>query len=127
MEEFVQSSGEHGIVVFSLGSMVNNLTDEKSNIIARALSQLPQKVNFLFSLNQLALVFFFVTLAAFSEPLMFRPTSFFICISAGCAIAGKLGSAERQSFLTGSSGVSLPLNQMTWRRVHRPEYKNHFM
>lgn len=59
MEEFVQSSGEHGIVVFSLGSMVNNLTDEKSNIIARALSQLPQKVNFLFSLNQLALFFFF--------------------------------------------------------------------
>ncbi|XP_074003244.1 UDP-glucuronosyltransferase 2A2-like isoform X1 [Numenius arquata] len=44
MEEFVQSSGEHGIVVFSLGSMVYNLTDEKSNMIARALSQLPQKV-----------------------------------------------------------------------------------
>ncbi|XP_075607534.1 UDP-glucuronosyltransferase 2A2 isoform X2 [Balearica regulorum gibbericeps] len=44
MEEFVQSSGEHGIVVFSLGSMVHNLTDEKSNLIARALSQLPQKV-----------------------------------------------------------------------------------
>ncbi|XP_063193014.1 UDP-glucuronosyltransferase 2A2-like isoform X3 [Chroicocephalus ridibundus] len=44
MEEFVQSSGEHGIVVFSLGSMVYNLTDEKSNLIARALSQLPQKV-----------------------------------------------------------------------------------
>ncbi|XP_010130127.1 PREDICTED: UDP-glucuronosyltransferase 2A1-like [Buceros rhinoceros silvestris] len=44
MEEFVQSSGEHGIVVFSLGSMVHNLTDEKTNVIARALSQLPQKV-----------------------------------------------------------------------------------
>ncbi|XP_074889387.1 UDP-glucuronosyltransferase 2A2-like isoform X2 [Buteo buteo] len=44
MEEFVQSSGKHGIVVFSLGSMVYNLTDEKSNVIARALSQLPQKV-----------------------------------------------------------------------------------
>ncbi|KAM6120396.1 UDP-glucuronosyltransferase 2A1-like isoform 1-T1 [Pterocles gutturalis] len=44
MEEFVQSSGEHGIVVFSLGSMVYNLTDEKSNLIAGALSQLPQKV-----------------------------------------------------------------------------------
>ncbi|NXV89146.1 UD2A2 glucuronosyltransferase, partial [Calonectris borealis] len=44
MEEFVQSSGEHGIVVFSLGSMVDNLTDEKSNVIGRALSQLPQKV-----------------------------------------------------------------------------------
>ncbi|NXU94566.1 UD2A2 glucuronosyltransferase, partial [Xiphorhynchus elegans] len=44
MEEFVQSSGEHGIVVFSLGSMVYNLSDEKSNVIAKALSQLPQKV-----------------------------------------------------------------------------------
>ncbi|XP_054239050.1 UDP-glucuronosyltransferase 2A2-like isoform X1 [Indicator indicator] len=44
MEAFVQSSGEHGIIVFSLGSMVYNLTDEKSNMIARALSQLPQKV-----------------------------------------------------------------------------------
>ncbi|XP_078532392.1 UDP-glucuronosyltransferase 2A2-like isoform X3 [Lissotriton helveticus] len=44
MENFVQSSGDHGIVVFSLGSMVKNLTDEKSNMIAAALSQLPQKV-----------------------------------------------------------------------------------
>ncbi|KAJ7313162.1 hypothetical protein JRQ81_004436 [Phrynocephalus forsythii] len=44
MEEFVQSSGEHGIVVFSLGSMVKNLTDEKSAMVALALSQLPQKV-----------------------------------------------------------------------------------
>ncbi|NXU78144.1 UD2A2 glucuronosyltransferase, partial [Oreotrochilus melanogaster] len=44
MEEFVQSSGKHGIVVFSLGSMVYNLSDEKSNVIAKALSQLPQKV-----------------------------------------------------------------------------------
>lgn len=46
MEEFVQSSGEHGIVVFSLGSMIHNLTDEKNNMIATALSQLPQKVSF---------------------------------------------------------------------------------
>ncbi|XP_060637374.2 UDP-glucuronosyltransferase 2A1-like isoform X2 [Anolis sagrei] len=44
MEEFVQSSGEDGIVVFSLGSMIKNLTDEKSNMVALALSQLPQKV-----------------------------------------------------------------------------------
>ncbi|XP_006163646.1 UDP-glucuronosyltransferase 2A2 isoform X2 [Tupaia chinensis] len=44
MEEFVQSSGEDGIVVFSLGSMVKNLTDEKANIIASALAQIPQKV-----------------------------------------------------------------------------------
>ncbi|KAM8801682.1 UDP-glucuronosyltransferase 2A3 isoform 2-T2 [Rhynchonycteris naso] len=44
MEEFVQSSGKHGIVVFSLGSMVKNLTEEKANRIASALAQIPQKV-----------------------------------------------------------------------------------
>ncbi|XP_077606184.1 UDP-glucuronosyltransferase 2A2 isoform X1 [Crocuta crocuta] len=44
MEEFVQSSGDDGIVVFSLGSMVKNLTDEKANLIASALAQIPQKV-----------------------------------------------------------------------------------
>ncbi|XP_045644982.1 UDP-glucuronosyltransferase 2A3-like isoform X1 [Ursus americanus] len=44
MEEFVQSSGEDGVVVFSLGSMVKNLTDEKANLIASALAQVPQKV-----------------------------------------------------------------------------------
>lgn len=45
MEEFVQSSGEDGIVVFSLGSMVKNLTEEKANRIASALAQIPQKVS----------------------------------------------------------------------------------
>ncbi|XP_072477026.1 UDP-glucuronosyltransferase 2B4-like isoform X3 [Notamacropus eugenii] len=44
MEKFVQSSGEHGIVVFSLGSMIKNLTEEKGNLIAAALAQIPQKV-----------------------------------------------------------------------------------
>ncbi|XP_067886559.1 UDP glucuronosyltransferase 2 family, polypeptide A5 isoform X5 [Heterodontus francisci] len=44
LEEFVQSSGEHGVVVFSLGSMVKNLTAEKANLIAEALGQIPQKV-----------------------------------------------------------------------------------
>ncbi|XP_062925310.1 UDP-glucuronosyltransferase 2A1-like [Mobula hypostoma] len=44
MEEFVQSSGEHGIVIFSLGSLVRNLTDEKANLLAEALGQIPQKV-----------------------------------------------------------------------------------
>ncbi|XP_051026302.1 UDP-glucuronosyltransferase 2B17-like [Acomys russatus] len=44
MEDFVQSSGEHGIVVFSLGSMVSNMTEEKANAIAWALAQIPQKV-----------------------------------------------------------------------------------
>ncbi|XP_076993138.1 UDP-glucuronosyltransferase 2A3-like [Tamandua tetradactyla] len=44
MEEFVQSSGEDGVVVFSLGSMVKNLPKEKANLIASALAQIPQKV-----------------------------------------------------------------------------------
>ncbi|KAL0970393.1 hypothetical protein UPYG_G00241350 [Umbra pygmaea] len=44
MEEFVQSSGDEGVVVFSLGSMVKNLTKDRGNAIASALGQIPQKV-----------------------------------------------------------------------------------
>nr|NP_001138283.1 UDP glucuronosyltransferase 2 family, polypeptide A6 precursor [Danio rerio] len=44
LEEFVQSSGDHGIVVFSLGSMIKNLTVQKANTIAAALGQISQKV-----------------------------------------------------------------------------------
>ncbi|XP_069450373.1 UDP-glucuronosyltransferase 2B4-like isoform X1 [Ovis canadensis] len=44
MEEFVQSAGENGIVVFTLGSMISNITEEKVNVIASALAQIPQKV-----------------------------------------------------------------------------------
>ncbi|XP_054578152.1 UDP-glucuronosyltransferase 2B31-like [Eptesicus fuscus] len=44
IEEFAQSSGENGIVVFSLGSMVTNMTEERANVIASALAQVPQKV-----------------------------------------------------------------------------------
>ncbi|XP_013844760.1 UDP-glucuronosyltransferase 2A1-like isoform X3 [Sus scrofa] len=44
LEEFVQSSGRDGVVVFTLGSMVKNLTEEKSNMVASALAQIPQKV-----------------------------------------------------------------------------------
>ncbi|XP_075960947.1 UDP-glucuronosyltransferase 2A2-like isoform X1 [Anarhichas minor] len=44
MEEFVQSSGDAGIVVFTLGSFIKNITTEKANMIASALAQVPQKV-----------------------------------------------------------------------------------
>ncbi|XP_015230863.1 PREDICTED: UDP-glucuronosyltransferase 2C1-like [Cyprinodon variegatus] len=44
MEKFVQSSGDDGIVVFTLGSMITNVTMEKANLIASALAQIPQKV-----------------------------------------------------------------------------------
>lgn len=44
MEEYVQSSGDAGIVIFTLGSFIKNITTEKGNMIASALAQLPQKV-----------------------------------------------------------------------------------
>ncbi|KAM9238112.1 LOW QUALITY PROTEIN: UDP-glucuronosyltransferase 2B17-like [Dugong dugon] len=44
IEEFVQSSGTHGVVVFTLGSMVSNITEERANTITSALAQIPQKV-----------------------------------------------------------------------------------
>ncbi|XP_067295655.1 UDP-glucuronosyltransferase 2C1-like isoform X3 [Pseudorasbora parva] len=44
MEEFVQSSGDDGIVVFTLGSLIDKMPNETSNRIASALAQIPQKV-----------------------------------------------------------------------------------
>ncbi|KAF3825146.1 hypothetical protein GH733_005780 [Mirounga leonina] len=38
-EEFAQSSGENGTVVFTLGSMVSNMTEERANVIASALAK----------------------------------------------------------------------------------------
>ncbi|XP_069314571.1 UDP-glucuronosyltransferase 2B4-like isoform X3 [Eulemur rufifrons] len=52
MEDFVQSSGENGVVVFSLGSMVRNITEERANVIASALAQIPQKVLWRFDGNK---------------------------------------------------------------------------
>ncbi|XP_032906120.1 UDP-glucuronosyltransferase 2C1-like [Amblyraja radiata] len=43
-EEFVQSSGKHGLVVMSLGTFVHSLPMEITMKIAKALSQIPQKV-----------------------------------------------------------------------------------
>lgn len=127
MEEFVQSSGEHGIVVFSLGSMVHNLTDEKTNVIARALSQLPQKVNFLSSLKQFAL--FFCHSYCLQDPFIFELCCF---LSAPLLYVPQLESwalqkGRRLSHLMGSSGISPSLNQMTWRCAHRPKYKKHYV
>uniref|UniRef100_A0A8W4FFL6 UDP-glucuronosyltransferase n=1 Tax=Sus scrofa TaxID=9823 RepID=A0A8W4FFL6_PIG len=42
--QFVQSAGEHGIVLFTLGSMISNMTEERANTIASAFAQIPQKV-----------------------------------------------------------------------------------
>ncbi|KAJ3614770.1 hypothetical protein NHX12_018340 [Muraenolepis orangiensis] len=44
LEDFVQSSGEHGVILMSLGSLVKGLPIEITNCIASAFAQLPQKV-----------------------------------------------------------------------------------
>uniref|UniRef100_A0A673XA69 UDP-glucuronosyltransferase 2A1-like n=1 Tax=Salmo trutta TaxID=8032 RepID=A0A673XA69_SALTR len=44
LEELVQSSGDHGVVVFTLGSMIRNMTTEQADRIASALGQIPQKI-----------------------------------------------------------------------------------
>ena len=41
IKEFVQSSGEDGFVVLILGSMVENLPEERANMIASTLAQIP--------------------------------------------------------------------------------------
>ncbi|GCB75090.1 hypothetical protein scyTo_0018171 [Scyliorhinus torazame] len=43
-EEFVQSSGEHGIIVMSLGTIVSSLSMQITMKIAEAFAQVPQKV-----------------------------------------------------------------------------------
>ncbi|XP_067435584.1 UDP glucuronosyltransferase 5 family, polypeptide G1 [Thunnus thynnus] len=44
LEAFMQTSGEHGVVVMSLGTFVSALPREASEAIAAAFAQLPQKV-----------------------------------------------------------------------------------
>uniref|UniRef100_A0A3P9MPT0 UDP-glucuronosyltransferase n=1 Tax=Oryzias latipes TaxID=8090 RepID=A0A3P9MPT0_ORYLA len=44
LEEFVQSSGEHGVIIMSLGTFVSELPDDLANEIAAAFAKLPQKV-----------------------------------------------------------------------------------
>ncbi|TDG99891.1 hypothetical protein EPR50_G00199030 [Perca flavescens] len=44
LEAFMQSSGEHGVVVMSLGSLVSALPRQTTEAIAAAFAQLPQKV-----------------------------------------------------------------------------------
>ena len=44
MEEFVQGSGDHGVIIFSLGSMVGSLGDHMTSMIADTFRRLPQRV-----------------------------------------------------------------------------------
>lgn len=44
LEDFVQSSGEHGVILMSLGTLVKGLPTEITSEIAAAFAQLPQKV-----------------------------------------------------------------------------------
>ncbi|XP_040897848.1 UDP-glucuronosyltransferase 2C1-like isoform X2 [Toxotes jaculatrix] len=44
LEDFVQSSGEHGVILMSLGTFVSELPADMTNEIAAAFAKLPQKV-----------------------------------------------------------------------------------
>ncbi|XP_026127846.1 UDP-glucuronosyltransferase 1-5-like isoform X3 [Carassius auratus] len=44
LEEFVEGSGEHGFVVFTLGSMVSQLPEAKAREFFEAFRQIPQRV-----------------------------------------------------------------------------------
>uniref|UniRef100_A0A3B5M1P0 UDP-glucuronosyltransferase n=1 Tax=Xiphophorus couchianus TaxID=32473 RepID=A0A3B5M1P0_9TELE len=44
LEEFVQSAGEHGVIIMTLGTLVNALPKEVSDEIASVFAKMPQKV-----------------------------------------------------------------------------------
>uniref|UniRef100_H3C2E2 UDP-glucuronosyltransferase n=1 Tax=Tetraodon nigroviridis TaxID=99883 RepID=H3C2E2_TETNG len=44
LEDFVQSSGEHGVIIMTLGTLVEKLPEDIVEDIAAAFAQLPQKV-----------------------------------------------------------------------------------
>ncbi|KAJ8343469.1 hypothetical protein SKAU_G00307980 [Synaphobranchus kaupii] len=44
LEEFVQSSGEHGVIIMSLGTLVGQLPRDIAEEIAAAFAELPQKI-----------------------------------------------------------------------------------
>ncbi|KAM4592761.1 UDP-glucuronosyltransferase 2B17-like [Odontesthes bonariensis] len=44
LEEFVQSSGEHGVVIMSLGTLIGDLPRDLAEEVAAALANIPQKV-----------------------------------------------------------------------------------
>lgn len=45
LEEFANGSGEHGFVVFTLGSMVSQLPEAKAREFFEAFRQIPQRVS----------------------------------------------------------------------------------
>uniref|UniRef100_A0A8C5GI97 UDP-glucuronosyltransferase n=1 Tax=Gouania willdenowi TaxID=441366 RepID=A0A8C5GI97_GOUWI len=44
LEEFVQSSGEHGVIIMTLGTLLNDLGPEVMQVFASAFANIPQKV-----------------------------------------------------------------------------------
>lgn len=46
LEEFVQSAGEHGVIIMTLGTLVNALPKEVADEIASIFAKMPQKVTY---------------------------------------------------------------------------------
>lgn len=56
LEEFVQSSGDHGVIIMSLGSLIGELPSDLAEEIAAAFGELPQKVIWRYKGNKPALL-----------------------------------------------------------------------
>ncbi|NP_001035435.1 UDP glucuronosyltransferase 5 family, polypeptide B6 precursor [Danio rerio] len=44
LEDFVQSSGDHGVIIMSLGTLIGQLPEDVAEAIAEAFAELPQKI-----------------------------------------------------------------------------------
>ena len=44
IEAFIESSGDHGLIIFSMGSYVNAMDSIMANMFAEAFAKIPQKV-----------------------------------------------------------------------------------
>uniref|UniRef100_A0A672GBT0 UDP glucuronosyltransferase 5 family, polypeptide D1 n=1 Tax=Salarias fasciatus TaxID=181472 RepID=A0A672GBT0_SALFA len=58
LEEFVQSAGEDGVIIMTLGTMVNALPADLTDEVARVFAKLPQKVNSFPAVVRMTWVFF---------------------------------------------------------------------
>lgn len=79
-EAIVNASGEHGIVVFSLGSMVSEIPMKKATEIADALGSVPQTVWFPFSPSSTAVQDFSNTVYDYLWLSVCLVPSFFYCL-----------------------------------------------
>nr|XP_054591746.1 UDP-glucuronosyltransferase 2A3-like [Nothobranchius furzeri] len=112
IEEFVQSSGDDGIVVFSLGAVVKNLTTDKANLIASGLAQVPQKVLWKYSGNTPE------TLGSNTKLYSWIPQN--DLLGAVSRLTDKINFSERTWNVLFYVLQDLVLDQCMWKKEHPP-------